>query len=168
MSDMTAIGGEQRQVVTFGVGGQEFATPILTVREIIRMMQITPVPHAPAGVEGLINLRGRVIAVVDLAARVGVASGEEVAENDQRIVVLEVAGRAVGFRVDKVGEVLRFGEDRVEPATGSLAGIAAEFVDGIAKLEDRLVILLDPDRLVGSETLRRLDAFGESEGRLAA
>lgn len=153
----TGTGSENEllQLVTFVVGTEEFAVPILSVQEINRMMQITRVPQSPAFVEGVINLRGKIIPVVDLRKRFGLESRETSGEN--RIVVVEVSGRVIGFMVDKVNEVLRIQSNIVEPPPAMVCGIDSEYVQSVGKLEDRLLILLDLGRLFGSEAGAQLD-----------
>lgn len=147
--------GELLQLVTFVVGTEEFAVPILAVQEINRMMQITRVPQSPAFVQGVINLRGKIIPVVDLRERFGLPHKDATSEN--RIVVVEVSGRVIGFMVDKVNEVLRIQSTIVEPPPPMVCGIDSEYVQSVGKLEDRLLILLDLDRLFGAEAAAQLD-----------
>jgi len=137
------------QMVTFNIGGEEFGVEILTVQEIIRMMQITRVPKAPDFVEGVINLRGKVIPVIDLRKRFGMDSRGH--DKNTRIVVVEINKMIVGFIVDSVSEVLRIPADTVEPPPPVVAGLDSEYISGVGKLEDRLLILLDLDRLLSRE-----------------
>ncbi len=145
------------QLVTFNVGEEEFGVEILAVREINRMMEITRVPHAPPFVEGVINLRGRVIPVVDLRKRFGLGAIER--DKNTRIVVVELGDKVVGFLVDSVSEVLRVPEDLVEPPPPIVGGIDREYLDGVVKLEDRLLILLDLKKLLGSDEREELEGF---------
>jgi purine-binding chemotaxis protein CheW len=149
--------GEVLQLVTFVVGTEEFGIPILSVHEINRMMQITRVPQSPPFVEGVINLRGRIIPVVNLRRRFGAA--EEERSNDSRIIVIEVSGRVIGFTVDRVNEVLRIPSKIVEPPPSMVCGLDSEYVQGVGKLDDRLLILLDLGRLFGSGELEATDAL---------
>ena len=138
--------GELLQLVSFHVGGEEFGLDILRVQEIIRVQQLTRVPNSPDFVEGVINLRGKVIPVVALRKRFGL---ETLAQDKQtRIVVVEVKGTVLGFMVDSVSEVLRIPADTVE-APPRLGKVEREYVSGVGKLNDRLLILLDVDRLMG-------------------
>jgi purine-binding chemotaxis protein CheW len=126
----------------------------LRVQEIIRVQQLTRVPNSPDFVEGVINLRGKVIPVIALRKRFGL---EILAQDKQtRIVVVEVKGTVLGFMVDSVSEVLRIPADTVEPPP-RLGKVEREYVSGVGKLNDRLLILLDVDRLMS-----------ESEESLAA
>jgi purine-binding chemotaxis protein CheW len=148
--------GEQLQLVTFEVGSEEFAIDILAVQEINRMMQITRVPQSPASVEGVINLRGRIIPVVDLRKRFGLDPKSR--GNDSRIVVVDVNRRVLGFVVDRVNEVLRVSGSIVEPAPALVSTAQSQYVRGVGKLDDRLLILLDLERLFMAEELKAVDA----------
>lgn len=141
--------GELLQLVSFVVGTEEFAIPILSVQEINRMMPITRVPQSPPFIEGVINLRGKIIPVMDLRKRFGLARQD--ATSDARIIVVEVASRVIGFMVDRVNEVLRINADIVEPPPSMVCGIESDYVQGVGKLQDRLLILLSLDRLFSSD-----------------
>lgn len=140
-----AHSGPQLQLVTFDIANEHFAVDILAVQEINRMMQITRVPQAPECLEGVINLRGRIIPVVDLRKRFGLETCER--NSESRIVVVEITGRVIGFIVDRVNEVLRVNSDVVEPAPPFVLSVNSEYVRGVAKLADQLVILLDLAKL---------------------
>jgi purine-binding chemotaxis protein CheW len=145
------------QLVSFVVGAEEYAIPILAVQEINRMMPITRVPQSPPFVEGVINLRGKVIPVVDLRKRFGMPINEQT--GDERIIVVEVQGeteaRVIGFTVDKVNRVLRIGSDIVEPAPAMACGADSEYVLGVGKLEEGLLILLSLDKLFSANELEQ-------------
>lgn len=146
-----AIGEDLLQLVTFGVGDEEFAVPILSVQEINRMMEITRVPQSPPFVEGVINLRGKIIPVVDLREKFGMEKTEQT--KDHRIIVVEVRNRVIGFTVDRVSEVLRISRDVVDTAPQMVTGVDTDYVDGVGKLEDRLLILLSLGRLFAIEDI---------------
>jgi len=137
------------QLVTFSIGEEEFGVDILKVQEIIRTMEITKVPKAPHFVEGVINLRGNVIPIVDLRKRFGLKIREY--DKHTRIIVIEINKMIVGFVVDSVSEVLRIPANTVEPPPPVVAGLESEYISGVGKLEDRLLILLDLDRLLSGE-----------------
>ena len=147
--------GELLQLVTFMVGSEEFAIPILSVQEINRMMEITRVPQSPPFIEGVINLRGKIIPVMDLRKRFGVEVSIEL--SDSRIIVVEVATRVIGFTVDRVNEVLRIESDIIVPPPSMVSGVDSEYVQGVGKLDDRLLILLNLDRLFSDEDLEKVD-----------
>jgi purine-binding chemotaxis protein CheW len=145
------------QLVTFHVDEEEFGVGILDVREINRMMEITRVPHAPAFVEGVVNLRGQVIPVVDLRKRFCLGGVER--DKNTRIVVVELEETVVGFLVDSVSEVLRVPMSIVEPPPPIVGSIESEYIEGVVKLEDRLLILLDLRRLLSRGEAQELEAF---------
>lgn len=135
----------ERQLVVFDLAGEAYGVNIGTVREIIRMQAVTHVPETPDFVEGVINLRGRVIPVVDLRKRFGLATSEHTA--DSRIVV-DIAGHDIGVIVDAVTEVLRVAGSAIESASALITTEDSYYMDGIAKIGDRLLILLDLDRVL--------------------
>ncbi len=142
------------QLVTFKIAEEEFGVDILKVQEIIRMMPITKVPNAPAFVEGVINLRGKVIPVIDMRKRFGMVAAEH--DSHTRIEVMNLQGQIVGFVVDAVCEVLRIKESTIEPPPAVVAGIGSEYMRGVGKLQDRLLILLDLDKLLSETELEAL------------
>lgn len=143
--DMQASGNDQLQLVTFGLAHEEFAVDILAVREINRMMALTRVPQSPPEVEGVINLRGKIIPVVDLRKRFSMETQQH--SEQSRIIVVEVHGRVIGFIVDRVNEVLRISRKIVEPAPSMVCSVDSDFIAGVGKLNDRLLILLDLAKL---------------------
>ena len=137
------------QLVTFSIGEEEFGVEILKVQEIIRMLEITRVPKAPDFVEGVINLRGKVIPVIDLRLRFGLqAKGHD---KKTRIIVIEINQMIVGFVVDSVSEVLRIPAGTSEPPPPVISGLDSEYISGVGKLDDRLLIMLDLNRLLSKE-----------------
>jgi len=151
------FGGEQLRLVSFNVGQEQFAVDILCVQEINRMMSLTQVPQSPPGVCGVINLRGRIVPVLDLRVRFGLESIEQ--SNESRIVVVEIQGATVGFIVDAVHEVLRIDPGVVEPAPAITSCADARYIQGVAKLKDSLLILLDLDQLMTKESLLSIGAI---------
>jgi purine-binding chemotaxis protein CheW len=143
----TAKVSEILQLVTFNLGSEEYAVDILKVQEINRMKEITRVPNAPDYVEGVINLRGKVIPVVNLRKKFFLPDRES--DTQSRIMIMDIQVITMGLIVDAVSEVLRVPAEIVEPAPPMASSIGTEFIRGIAKLEDRLIILLDMDRLLG-------------------
>lgn len=139
------------QLVTFKIADEEFGVEILAVQEIIRTMQITTVPRAPAFIEGVINLRGKVIPVIDMRKRFGLPVVER--DSHTRIIVMELNQKIVGFLVDAVSEVLRIPAATVEAPPPVVAGIGSEYIKGVGKLDDRLLILMDLDSLLGKTDL---------------
>jgi purine-binding chemotaxis protein CheW len=140
---------ELLQIVSFRVGREDFGLDILRVQEIIRNQHLTRVPNSPDFVDGVINLRGKVIPVIALRKRFGL---EKESDNTQtRIVVLEVQSMVLGLIVDSVPEVLRIARSSVVPPPRLGNGTEREYVCGVAKLQDRLLILLDVDRILAEK-----------------
>lgn len=139
----------EQQLVVFGLGKEEYGVDIIEVQEIVRLQEITQVPNAPDFVEGIINLRGKVIPLIDLRKRFGFAAGEHSA--DTRIIVISISDSLVGIIVDSVSEVLRLNDEDMEPPPRIVAGIGREYIKGVGKIGDRLIILLDLDRILNAE-----------------
>lgn len=139
---------ELLQLVSFFIGNEEFAIYILCVQEINRMISITKVPNSPSYVEGVINLRGRVIPVINLRSKLGIPTKEH--DKNTRIIVVEINKTTVGFIVDGVNEVLRIPKSITEPPPAIVAGINSEFIEAVGKLDDRLLILLDLEKILSS------------------
>jgi purine-binding chemotaxis protein CheW len=135
-----------QQLVTFRLGEEEYGVDILKVHEIDRMMDITEVPNSPPCIEGVINLRGKVIPVINLRKKFGLPARE--ADERTKIVVVDI-GTSAGMIVDSVSEVLRISSDMIEPPPPMAAGAGSEFIRGVGKLKDRLLILLDIEKLLG-------------------
>lgn len=140
--------GDERQLVVFTLASEVYGVDIGAVREIIRMQSITFVPDSPVFVEGVINLRGRVIPVLDLRARFSLAVSDTTAET--RIVVVHVDEEDIGMIVDSVTEVLSVPLDSIEPPSGLVTTDQSYYMDGIANLDDRLLILLDLDKVLSA------------------
>ncbi len=136
------------QLVTFKLGTEEFGVDILKVQEINKMMNITKIPNAPTFIEGVINLRGKIIPIVDLRKRLGFR--DQPYDKSTRIIVVELDGLVLGFIVDSVSEVLRIPENTIEPPPSMVAGIESEYIEGVGKLDDRLLILLELKKIFSS------------------
>lgn len=145
-------GEEERQLVVFDLADEAYGVNIGTVREIIRMQEITQVPRTPDYVEGVINLRGKVIPVIDMRKRFGFPVAEHT--KDTRIVVIDIGGADIGATVDAVTEVLRLGKDSIEPPSAIISTSDSDYLIGIAKLETRLIILLDLQRALSVDSLQ--------------
>jgi purine-binding chemotaxis protein CheW len=149
MSDST-------QVVSFKLGPEEYGVDIAQVQEINRMVTVTNVPRAPAFMEGVINLRGQLIPIIDLRTRFGMPRAEHT--KNTRIVVTEVGTKRVGMVVDSVSEVLRLPLDAIEPAPDMISGVDTEYIRGVGNMNDRLIILLDLAKVVTNSERRELEA----------
>jgi purine-binding chemotaxis protein CheW len=129
------------QLVTFHLGDEEFGIDIQKVQEINRMIEITKIPNTPPFVEGVVNLRGKIIPIVSLRAQLGLGQTEW--DKSTRIMVVEVEGKILGFIVDSVSEVLRIDDARIEPAPSITGGNDSAYIEGVINLADRILILLD-------------------------
>lgn len=155
MSERASQESELLQLVSFIIAGEEYGVDILAVREIIRPVAITRVPHAPGFVEGVINLRGRIVPVIDLRRRFGLPERQR--DRDARIVVVEIADKIVGFIVDAVREVIRVARNAIELPPELAVGVDARYITGITRLDDRLLILLELHEVLTADERTRLD-----------
>ena len=147
---------ETIQVVSFKLGSEEYGVDIAQVQEINRMVAITHVPRAPQFMEGVINLRGQLIPIIDLRTRFGMPRTEHT--KNTRSVVTEIGTKRVGMVVDSVSEVLRLDLAQIEEAPEMITGVDTEYIKGVGKIEDRLIILLDLARIISGAEKRELDA----------
>lgn len=151
---------KELQVVGFRIGRETFGLPISIVREIVRVPEITAVPNAPDYIEGVINLRGRIIPIVDLRKRFGQKSVEASTKN--RIIVVEIGQRAFGLIVNSASEVLRIPPSEIEAPSNVFQEGELDFVTGVGKLKGRLVILLDVSKILKRGELNSLDEFARA------
>jgi len=141
----------EKELVLFELGHEIYGVDISVVYEIIRMQAITKVPKAPFFVEGIINLRGKVIPIVDMRKRFGLPKVEQ--NKDNRIMVLENSGQNVGIIVDAVTEVLRIPSESVEPPSTIILSATSDYILGIAKHNKTMIILLDMERVLSKESI---------------
>lgn len=140
---------EALQMVSFTLGSEEFGIDILQVQEINRVAAVTRVPNAPVFVEGVINLRGKIVPVIDLRRRFRLPKGERT--DLTRIIVVEREQKVVGFLVDSVRHVLHVPKSVVEPTPPMVGGVSSEYIIGIAKLDNSLLTLLDIEKILAHE-----------------
>ncbi|UCF99978.1 MAG: chemotaxis protein CheW [Spirochaetaceae bacterium] len=141
--------GELSQMISFMVGEEEYGLDILRVKEVIRLREITRLPKAPSFVKGIINLRGDVIPIIDLRDKFGLEHQQYTAMT--RVIVVDVDQKLVGMVVDAASQVVRIPADQIDPPPPIVGGLSAEYVRGVGKLEERLVILLNIDRILTQE-----------------
>lgn len=146
MAETNTKARAEQQLVVFDLAEEAYGVDIGTVREIIRMQDVTSVPHRPDYVSGVINLRGRITPVVDLRKRFDLPQAETT--RDSRIVVVDIDGEDIGMIVDAVTEVLRISSDQIEPPSNMIAAGGSDYIVGIVKLESQLVLLLDLERVL--------------------
>lgn len=150
-----------QQIVGFRVGNENFGVPIGIVHEIVRMMDITEIPDSPTYIEGVINLRGKIIPVVDLRKRFA----EEIQPNRRnRIMVTELDGHLVGLVVDAANEVLKVSSELIEPPPNIFEQGELNYVTGVGKLDGKLVILIDLAKIMQMGELRRISEIAKAAG----
>lgn len=143
-------------LVTFHLAGEEYGVDVRLVQEIIRVGEVTQVPRAPHAIKGVINLRGRIIPVVDLRRKLNL--GEVEATRVSRIVVVKLKDRLIGLLVDGASQVLKVPVSSVEAAPEEVVEIEADYIRGVAKLKDRLIILMDLQKILAPETREAVGA----------
>ena len=147
--------GGETQLVVFVMENEEFACGINSVREVLKMVRVTPLPRSLDFVEGVINMRGDVIPVIDLRKRFGLPEAERTDES--RIIIVEVEERMVGLIVDSVREVISLDNQQIQGAPTQVAGGKTDLITGVGKVDDRMLIILDLDRILTSEEQIALD-----------
>lgn len=154
VENTTIVTEELLQLVSFKVGEAEFGVDILRVQEINKMMELTVVPNTPSFVEGVVNLRGRIIPVINLRSRLGLET--KAYDTETRIIVVDLHDKTIGFIVDEVKEVLRIPKSITEPPPEIVSGVDSEYITAIGKLEDRLLILLDLTKVLSNNEHKQL------------
>ena len=145
----------ETQLVVFVMANEEFACGINSIREVLKMIRVTPLPRSLDFVEGVINMRGDVIPVIDLRKRFGLPEAERTDES--RIIIVEVEERMVGLTVDSVSEVISLDNKQIQEAPNQVAGGKTDLITGVGKVDDRMLIILDLDRILTSEEQIALD-----------
>jgi len=145
----------EEQLVLFSLGREAYAVSITQVKEIIQDKEVTKLPNTPEYMKGIISLRGKVIPVIELASRLGVSAKKEA---DRRVLIVETTGQDIGLVVDEVTEVIRLQDSAIEPPPGVTA--SNEYIRGIGKDGDNLLILLDVDKLFSEGDMQELKKVG--------
>jgi purine-binding chemotaxis protein CheW len=148
------VATHEEQLIVFRLANEAYGVDIGQVQGIERIQRITRVPHTPAFVEGVINLRGQVTPVLTLRTRFGLEPAEHTKET--RIVVVRMGDAWVGLVVDAVEGVLRISSEQVEPPSELVTSVESEYLRGIAKVEDNLLILLDLQKILSWQETRAL------------
>ena len=156
MSNIENIENELLQLVTFRIGNEEFGFNIFKVKEINKMMDITQIPNSQSSVKGVVNLRGSVIPVVSLREKLNFSIEDYTSKT--RIIVVEYQNKSIGFIVDEVSEVLRIDSSIIEKPPEMTTSVESAYINGVAKLENRLLILLDLDKILTQEEEMALES----------
>ena len=156
-----------QQLVGFVIGEELFGVDILTVQEIIRDTTITPIPDAPDFLEGVINLRGSIIPVIDLRKRLKLLRPEDL-DPDTWIIILTVEGRMTGFVVDQVTKVLNVPVESIKPPPDIVvAGLKSQYIQGVCKMDRRLLILLNFSRILMVDEIKKLKSMKRSRAQVS-
>lgn len=155
MKSMTIESNDLIQLVSFKLWNEEFGIDIWRVQEINMMMQLTKIPNSNQFIEGVVNLRGKIVPVVNLRERLGLSKKED--DNRTKIIVSDVNNKLIGYIVDEVNEVLRISKSIIEPTPEIITGVNSDLIQGVAKLEGRLLILLNLDKLLSSTEINQLN-----------
>lgn len=145
----------RKQLVVFKVGTEEFAVDIMLTREVVLMHDITPVPETEGYVEGVMNLRGHLLPVLDLRKRL--RASRPIESRDRRIIVTFVEGRVAGLIVDGASEVIRVNDDMIEPVPDLISEIGAAYVQAVVNLNNRFITLIDLEKAFSQEVVGELD-----------
>ncbi len=156
----------EHQLVVFKIGDEDFGVDISQVREIVRLLEITYMPKAPAFIDGVVNLRGQIVTIIDLAKRLGISSSPR--GDDTRIIVIEIEENTVGMIVDSVSEVLRLSSDEIEEVPGFIeTEVPEHYIRKVGKLEDRLLVLLDLRRVLTHEEITHVEHHAKASDSAA-
>ena len=157
------------QLVGFEIGREQFGVNILAVQEIIRSAPVTNVPNSPMFVEGVINLRGDIVPVIDLRKRLNLLKDDvEMDHSKNWVLILNIGDRVIGFIVDSVTEVLKIEEESIEPPPDIIiAGLENQYIQGVCNINDGLLIILEFDRVLFNEEYSALQDTDFEEVSLA-
>ena len=145
----------RRQLVVFKVGTEEFAADIMLTKEVVLMREITQVPGTEAYVEGVMNLRGSLVPVLDFRKRL--RARRTTAPAEHRIIIVQIDGRSAGLIVDGASEVIRVSDDLIEPVPDLISEMGAGYVEGVISLKDRFITLINLQKALSGEILSELD-----------
>ena len=162
LKELEAAEGKLDQLISFAIGDDDYGVDIQTVKEVIRKRDITRLPKAPVFVKGVINLRGDVIPILDLREKFGMDRKEY--NEMTRVIVVEIDGRSVGMVVDSVSHVLRINKDQIEPAPPNAGKVSEEYIRGVGKVGEKLIVLLNIQSILTTEQITELDTLEGPEG----
>ncbi|MFP4015924.1 MAG: chemotaxis protein CheW [Halanaerobiales bacterium] len=149
---------EEKQFIVFSLGEEKFGVDVKQIKQIIPMDESTHIPNAPSFVKGVINLRGEIIPIVDLKQKLTVVA-DTIVSKEGKIIIVELDSNSIGMQVDSVSEMMRIYEDEIADPPRIVKGINRNYLKGVAKLDDKLLILLDLDKILSEEEMKELDNF---------
>ncbi|SHJ81108.1 chemotaxis protein CheW [Paramaledivibacter caminithermalis] len=144
----------EKQYVIFKLGNEEYGVDIMKVKEISEFKDSTKVPNAPYFVDGIINLRGEIIPIINLKKRFNISIGD--IDSDTRIIVININDKNVGFVVDEASQVLRVNDEDIDAAPEIIAGVDRQYITGVGKVGEKIIILLDLERILTDEEKEKL------------
>ncbi|MFC1669886.1 chemotaxis protein CheW [Spirochaetota bacterium] len=142
------------QIVCFKIGSEEYGIDILQVQEILKLPKVTKLPKSVSFIMGVIDLRGKVIPIVDLSTKFDIET--ESTSEDKRTVVVDIDGKKIGLAIDSVSYVVKVNQGDIEPPPPVVKGISGKYIVGIAKLEESFVVILDIRKIFSKEELSNL------------
>ncbi|MDK2919871.1 MAG: purine-binding chemotaxis protein CheW [Candidatus Petromonas sp.] len=145
----------EKQYVIFKLGSEEYGVDIMRVKEISEFKESTKVPNSPYFVDGIINLRGEIIPIINLKKRFNIES--EGINSDTRIIVINLNEKNVGFVVDEASQVLRINDEDIDPAPEIIAGVDRQYINGVGKIDDKIVILLDLEKILSDKEKEKIE-----------
>ncbi len=151
------------QLVGFVIGDDRFALDILMVQEIIKTTTITNLPNSPDFIEGVINLRGNIIPVIDLRKRLNLPTSDDINQANARILIVKVEERVTGFLVDSVSKVLKIQSSEIEPPPDIVAaGLESQYIMGVCEIEEHLIIILDFTNVLEAGEIKKLKEMNQA------
>ena len=160
-----AQSAEADQMISFSIGEEHYGVDIQEVKEVIRIREITQLPKAPTFVKGVINLRGDVIPIIDLREKFGLEQLDYTEVT--RVIVVEVDGKSIGMVVDRVSNVIKIPQDEIEPPPPLVGGLSGEYLRGIGKLGEKLIVLISIDKILTTDEkieLKKMEEVKEPAG----
>lgn len=151
---------KSRQMINFIAGGEEFAMDIQHVQEVLSCPEITKLPRTPSYVQGVIDLRGEIIPIIDMRIKLSLRRTERTSYTS--IIIVETNGKQIGTIVDRICQVLSIFEDQITPPERLAGGLSKEYVRGMGKLEDRLIVILDMSKILSPDEVTELTAIDDS------
>ncbi len=145
------------QIVIFNLGDEEYAVDIMQVKEIVNYLNPVKVPNTPEFIEGIINLRSEIIPIINLKKRFNIADNDKKVQT--RIMVMNIDSKKIGFVVDDASEVISIRKENIEPAPDIVAGVDRKYISGIGKKEDRILIILELDKLFSEKEYEALETI---------